>query len=78
MRNVIGAVLMGVGFLAMFAVWIYTTVIFFATGETLFGLLSLFVPPADLVLPFLISVPLGLIGIGGTLVAFLGAALRQD
>lgn len=78
MRTVIGAVLMGVGFVVMFGVWIYTTVVFFATGETLFGLLSLLVPPADLVLPFLISVPLGLIGIGCTLVAFLGAALRQD
>lgn len=78
MRNVMGAVLMGVGVVAMIGVWIYTTVIFFATGETFFGLLSLLVPPADLVLPFLISVPVGLIGIGGTLVAFLGAALRQD
>lgn len=78
MRNVLGAVLMGIGFVVMFAIWIYTTVIFFATGETLFGLLSLLVPPADLVLPFLISVPLGLVGIGGTLVAFVGAALRTD
>lgn len=78
MRNVLGGLLMGVGMITMFVIWIYTTVLFIGSGQMLLGLISLVVPPADLVLPFLISPMLGIIGIGGTLVAFAGAALRSE
>lgn len=78
MRGVLGVLMIAVGFVAMFGVWVFTTYYFFATGETFFALLSLFVPPADLVLPFLVSPQLGFIGIGGTVLAFAGFAVKGD
>lgn len=78
MRNVLGGLLMGMGMITMFVIWIYTTVLFFGSGQVLLGIISLVIPPADLVLPFLISPMLGAIGIGSTLVAFAGAALRSE
>ena len=78
MRNVFGGLLMAVGMITMTVIWIYTTVLFFGSGQMLLGLISLVVPPADLVLPFLISPMLGIMGIAGTLVAFAGAAIRSD
>jgi len=78
MRAALGVIMIVVGMVAMFGIWIFTTYYFFATGEILFGLLSLFVPPADLVLPFLISPQLGFLGIGGTVVAFAGFAVKGD
>lgn len=69
---------MAVGILVMFVVWMVTTYLFFATGETVLALIALLIPPADLVLPFLISPALGAAGIGGTVVAFIGAAVKGD
>lgn len=73
-----GTFLMGVGILGMFGVWIYTTFVFFATGQMFFALLSLVVPPADIVLPFLISPELGSLGLGAMAVAFVGSMLTKD
>jgi hypothetical protein len=78
MRNLLGGLLLGIGMIGMFGIWIFTTVFFFSTGQTLLALLSLFVPPADIVLPFLISPAWGLLGIGSLAVAFAGSAIRQD
>lgn len=78
MGNVLGGLLLGIGMLGMFAVWVFTTVVFFGSGQTLLGLISLVVPPADIVLPFLISPLLGFFGIGSMMVAFAGAAMRRD
>lgn len=78
MRAALGVVLIAIGFIAMFGIWLFTTYLFFATGQTFLALLSLFVPPADLVLPFLISWQLGAIGIGGTVLAFAGFAIKGD
>ena len=78
MRNGIGGLLMGLGVIAMFAIWIYTTVVFFGTGQTLLAVISLVIPPADIVLPFLISPMLGFIGLGAMAVAFAGSAIGSD
>ena len=73
-----GTLIFGIGALASGAVWILTTVIFFQTGETFLALLSLLVPPAEVVLPFLISWQLGVAGLASTAVMLLGVALKRD
>lgn len=78
MRHALSVILLGAGMLGMLAIWIITSVTFFSSGQTVLGLIALVVPPADLVLPFVISPLLGLLGIGSTLVAFAGSALRRD
>lgn len=78
MRDVFGGLFLVVGMLGMFAVWIFTTFVFFASGQMLLGFISLVVPPADIVLPFLISPILGFAGLGAMGVAFAGAAMRRD
>ena len=78
MGNVIGGLMVAVGMIVMFGIWIYTTVVFFSVGDTGLGVISLVVPPAAIVLPFLISPMLGIIGIVATVVAFAGFALRND
>lgn len=78
MRNVISGLLLAIGMIGMFAIWLFTTYVFFATGQTFLAMVSLLIPPADLVLPFLNSPQLGFIGLGSTLVAFVGSALRPE
>lgn len=78
MGNVIGGLMVALGMMGMFVIWIYTSVVFFASGETVLGLISLLVPPADIVLPFLISPSLGFAGIGAMVLAFAGFGLRRD
>lgn len=73
-----GKFLMILGFVAEGLIWIYTTVVFFASGDALLGIISLVIPPAALVLPFLISVQLGLISLACTAVMFVGAAIDRD
>ena len=73
-----GPFIMWLGILAMFAVWLFTTYLFFADGQIVLALISLLIPPADLVLPFLISPTLGFIGLGSVAVAFVGSALTRD
>ena len=78
MGNVFGGLMVAVGMIVMFGIWIYTTVVFFSVGDTGLGVISLVIPPAAIVLPFLISPMLGIIGILATVVAFAGFALRND
>jgi hypothetical protein len=76
--NAVGGFVFGVGCLGGGIVWLYTTYMFFATDQSGLGLISLIVPPAGLVLPFLISVPLGIAGLASIAVMFAGAALMRD
>lgn len=69
---------MVIGALAGGVVWVYSSFWFFATGQTVLGLIALLVPPADLVLPFLISPAWGIAAIGSLVVMFAGAALKGD
>lgn len=78
MRGFLGGTMIAIGFVAMFGIWIFTTYLFFASGQTFLAMVSLLVPPADLVLPFLISPQLGFIGLGSTVLAFAGFAIKGD
>jgi len=78
MRGFLGGTMIAIGFVAMFGIWIFTTYLFFASGQTFLAMVSLLVPPADLVLPFLISPQLGFIGLGATVLAFAGFAVKGD
>ncbi len=70
--------MMGLGMIAMAAIWLYSTWWFFADGQTALGVISLVIPPADLVLPFLINPLLGVIGLGSLVMAFAGSAIHSD
>jgi hypothetical protein len=78
MGDVMGAFVFGFGFIGGGIIWLYTTYVFFATGQTVLALISLIVPPAGLVLPFLISVPLGIAGLMSIAVMIGGAALSSN
>lgn len=78
MANAVGGLMVAVGMLVMFVIWIYTTVVFFSVGDTVLGVVSIIIPPAAIVLPFLVSPILGFIGIAAMLLAFGGFALRRD
>lgn len=73
-----GGLIFGAGFIGGGIVWLYTTYVFFATDQTGLALISLIVPPAGLVLPFLISVPLGIAGLASIAVMVAGGALMKD
>jgi hypothetical protein len=73
-----GGVLMGVGIIGLSGIWLYTTYVFFATGQTVLALISLLIPPSGVVLPFLISPTLGFIGLGLGALGLLGAAISRD
>lgn len=78
MRSILGGVLLFGGVIAMLAVWLFTTYVFFATDQMFLAMVSLLIPPADIVLPFLISPTLGFIGLGSLVMAFTGSALMPD
>ncbi len=59
-------------------IWLGTTAAFFARGDILLALLSLFFPPADLILPFFISPLLGIAALGSVACLFLGSVLAED
>jgi hypothetical protein len=73
-----GAFIFAIGFIGGGIIWLYTTYVFFATGQTALALISLIVPPAGLVLPFLISLQLGIAGLVSIAVMIGGAALSKD
>lgn len=78
MANVFSGVFIAIGMIVMAGIWVYTTAAFFAAGDTGLGVISLVVPPAAIVLPFVISPMLGFIGIAASVLAFAGFAMRRD
>ena len=78
MAKLVGGTLIGLGLLAGGAIWIATTVHFFGEGNNFLGLVSLLVPPSEIVLPWLVSrefgiaslVSTGLLILGGTLLGY--------
>jgi hypothetical protein len=78
MANVFGGLFIAIGMIVMAGIWIYTTAAFFAAGDTGLGFISLVVPPAAIVLPFVISPVLGFIGIAASVMAFASFAMRRD
>lgn len=73
-----GSILIGLGSIGGIAVWLLTCLAFFGNGDTFLGLIALLVPPADLILPFLISPQLGFLGIGSVVVFWMGMALKKN
>lgn len=71
----LGMFIAGIGYVAGGAIWLYTAFWFFADGQTLLGVIALVIPPADLVLPFLISPTLGLLALGTVALMFIGSAI---
>jgi hypothetical protein len=73
-----GSLLIGIGSIAGIGVWLLTCLTFFSNGDTFLGLIALLVPPADLVLPFLISPQLGLLGLGSVVLSWLGFLMKKN
>lgn len=71
-----GSLLLGIGWLGGGAVWLFTAFYFFSQGDTGLGLVALLFPPADLILPFLISPLLGVIGLGCAVLIFAGSVMK--
>lgn len=64
-----------IGYVTGGVIWLWTAFWFFADGQTFLGLIALVIPPADLVLPFLISPTLGLLALGSVALMFIGTAI---
>ena len=73
-----GSLLIGIGSVAGVGVWLITCITFFSNGDTFLGLIALVVPPADIVLPFLISPQLGLLGLGSVVLFWLGFSMKKN
>lgn len=73
----IGYVIMGVAALGGFAVWAVTTYVLATTGQTGLAFLAFFVPPADLLLSFIVSPVVGFAGIASTVLFMLGGAVAS-
>jgi len=69
------AVFASIGVLAALAGYVGTAYVFFNTGRDLLGVIALFVPPADVVLSFVANPVLGVLGIGGMILAYGGFIL---
>jgi membrane-bound ClpP family serine protease len=68
-----GKALMGLAMAAGICVYLLTLSALFAAGETGMAALALFVPPADLILAFLVSPTLGVLGVLSVCMFFVGA-----
>lgn len=71
--QVVGIVMVTVGSLGSLGAWIAATAHFFRSGNNFLGFVSLFVPPAELVLAWVASNQLGLISIGSIVCVMIGA-----
>ena len=70
------AAIIGMGLL--FYVWMAVTVYSFSEWGTLWGLIALLVPPADLLMAFVASPTLGWYGLFGVILAFGGSAAYPE
>lgn len=59
----LGAMLMMAAWVTGAGVWIYTTYSLYVSGDTGLALVALVFPPADLILAFVVSPTVGLIGV---------------
>jgi hypothetical protein len=70
-----GKALMGLAMAVGGGVYLLTVYLLFAAGETGMAALALFLPPADLILAFVVSPLLGVIAIASIVVFFVGGAI---
>ena len=73
--KIVGRSLLGLGFLAGGAIWIASTAHFFGEGNNFLGLVSLLVPPSEIILPWLISREFGIVSLVSTGLLVTGATL---
>lgn len=71
--RVIGGTFATVGFVTAGVVWIATTIHFFRNDDDFLGLVSLLVPPSEIVLPWLVSTEFGVASIASTAFLVVGA-----
>jgi len=71
--GVVGKTLFVVGAITSGVTWLATTVYFFANGYNFLGLVSLLIPPSELVLPWLVSTEFGIFSIAGVACCLVGA-----
>lgn len=74
--KVMGGLLAVIVFVGGGAVWLLTTIGLWLMGETGFALLAFFVPPADLILSFMVSPILGVVGVIAALIAIIAGSSR--
>lgn len=72
-----GYVLMVMGVLLGALVYLVTAGVFFANGNEGLGLIQLLVPPAELVLPWVISTRLGMFSVLSLLLIAVGAWMQS-
>lgn len=72
-----GYVLVVAGVVLGALVYLVTAGVFFAQGDEGLGLIQLLVPPAELVLPWLISTRLGVISVVSVVLMVVGAWLQS-
>lgn len=69
--------MMLMGFALSALIYFVTSAVFFSQGENFLGLVQLLVPPAELVLPWLVSRRLGTLSIVGVILMIGGSSLAQ-
>jgi hypothetical protein len=72
---VIGGLLLAVGAVGGIGAWALTTIGLFAGGHGGLALVAMFVPPADLLLAWIVAPLLGVAGLAACVVFLAGAAL---
>jgi hypothetical protein len=72
---VIGGLLLAVGVVGGIGAWALTTIGLFADGHGGLALVAMFVPPADLLLAWVVAPLLGVAGLGACVVFLVGAVL---
>lgn len=68
---------MGIGFVIGGITWIVTTAIFFSDGNNFLGLVSLLIPPSEVVLPWVISPTLGFASLTSMGCLIIGAVFSE-
>lgn len=73
----VGYVFIVLGLLLGALVYLVTAGAFFARGDDGLGLIQLLVPPAELVLPWLVSTRLGVLSVVSLVLTVVGAAIQS-
>jgi hypothetical protein len=72
---VVGGLLLAVGVVGGLTTWALTTIGLFAGGHGGLALVAMFVPPADLLLAWIVAPLLGVAGLAACVVFLVGAVL---
>lgn len=78
MRNYLGKGMMHTGFIIGAINYLFTAGYFFSNDMTGLGLIQLFVPPAEVVLPWVASPTLGLVSLVSLSFIIVGAAIAVE